>query len=232
MPGRSERGERPVITHQSDRRPDHRTAAGWPSRLIDLSVGGLALVVLGPAMLLIALLVRLTSPGPALFRQVRVGYLEQPFVMLKFRTMRAGCDDTVHREYNRRELSGEDPRDGGGGLYKLDRDDRITPVGRFLRRSSLDELPQLINVMRGEMALVGPRPALAWEVELYRPHHHERFLVKPGITGLWQVSGRNRLSMIEALDLDVEYVRRRSVGLDVRILARTLPAVLNLGSTR
>jgi len=220
-----------VISHRSDLRP-RPAVAGWLSRLIDLSVGGLALVVLGPAMLLTALIVRLTSPGPALFRQVRVGYLEQPFVMLKFRTMRAGCDDTVHREYNRRELSGEDPRDSGRGLYKLDRDDRITPIGHFLRKSSLDELPQLINVMRGEMALVGPRPALAWEVELYRAHHHERFLVKTGITGLWQVSGRNRLSMIEALDLDVEYVRRRSVGLDVRILARTLPAVLNLGSTR
>jgi len=146
--------------------------------------------------------------------------------------MRVGCDDAVHREYNRRELTGDDPRDDSSGLYKLEHDDRVTPIGRFLRRSSLDELPQLINVLRGEMALVGPRPPLAWEVQLYQQHHLERFSVKPGITGLWQVSGRNRLSMIEALELDVEYARRRSVGLDLRILVKTLPAVVDLGSTR
>src|SRR4051794_7519426 len=143
--------------------------------------------------------------------------------------MQLDCDQTVHRNYVRRELSGEDPREpDGSGLFKLDRDHRVTPVGRILRSSSLDELPQLINVLRGEMSLVGPRPALDWELELYQPHHHERFEVKPGITGLWQVCGRSRLPMTKALDLDVEYVRRRSLGLDLWILVRTVPAVLGL----
>jgi lipopolysaccharide/colanic/teichoic acid biosynthesis glycosyltransferase len=152
--------------------------------------------------------------------------------MLKFRSMRSDCDDALHRRYTERELAGEDPRDGSTGVYKPARDPRITAVGRLLRVTSLDELPQLMNVLRGEMALVGPRPALDWEVALYRPHHHERFLVKPGITGLWQVSGRNRLSMPEALELDVAYARRRSVALDLSILARTVPAVLRPGLTR
>lgn len=204
----------------------------WPTRVIDLLVGGTALVVLSPLMLVLAAAVRATSPGPALFRQTRIGYRGTPFVMLKFRSMRVDCDDTLHREYNKRELAGEDPRDEHTGVYKPARDPRITAVGRVLRVTSLDELPQLINVLRGEMALVGPRPALDWEVALYQPHHHERFLVKPGITGLWQVSGRNRLSMREALELDVAYARRRSVALDLSILVRTVPTVLHLGMTR
>lgn len=199
------------------------------TRLIDVTVAASSLIVLAPFMLVIAGVVRATSPGPALFRQTRVGHRKQPFVILKFRTMQVDCDETVHRSYVCRELSGEDPREpDGSGLFKLERDHRVTPVGRILRSSSLDELPQLINVLRGEMSLVGPRPALDWELELYQPHHHERFQVKPGITGLWQVSGRSRLPMTEALDLDVEYVRRRSLGLDLWILVRTVPAVLGL----
>ncbi|HEU4425694.1 MAG TPA: sugar transferase, partial [Pilimelia sp.] len=114
----------------------------------------------------------------------------------------------------------------GGQLFKLQNDCRITRVGRILRATSLDELPQLINVLRGEMAIVGPRPALDWEVELYQPHHHERFEVKPGITGLWQVSGRSRLTMTQALELDVEYARRRNLTLDLSIIVRTIPALL------
>jgi lipopolysaccharide/colanic/teichoic acid biosynthesis glycosyltransferase len=206
--------------------------AGRLSRLIDV-VGALVLLtLLGPPMLLIAALVRLTSPGPALFRQARVGYRQRPFVMLKFRSMYVDCPDAVHRDYVRRMLAGEDPREAGTGMYKLARDRRITPLGRFLRATSLDELPQLINVLRGEMALVGPRPALAWEVELYQPHHYERFDAVPGITGLWQVSGRSRLTMTEALELDVEYVRRRTLVLDLWILVHTLPAVLPSGAAR
>jgi lipopolysaccharide/colanic/teichoic acid biosynthesis glycosyltransferase len=208
---------------------------GLSSRLIDVTVSALALVVLAPLMILIAVLVRATSPGPALFRQTRVGYGGQPFVMLKFRSMTTGCDDAVHRDFVGRMLLGEDPRqtgDDGDGLYKLRGDCRITPVGRVLRATSLDELPQFFNVLRGEMSLVGPRPALDWEVELYQPHHHERFGVKPGITGLWQVSGRNRLTMTEALELDVQYARRRSVALDLLILLRTLPAVISRGAAR
>jgi lipopolysaccharide/colanic/teichoic acid biosynthesis glycosyltransferase len=207
-------------------------AAGRLSRMIDLVGALVLLVLLALPMLLIAALVRLTSPGPALFRQTRIGYRQRPFVMLKFRSMHVDCDDAVHRSYVRRMLSGEDPRDAGTGLYKLGGDRRVTLPGRFLRATSLDELPQLINVLRGEMALVGPRPVLAWEVELYQPHHYERFDAVPGITGLWQVSGRSRLTMTEALELDVEYVRRRSLGLDLWILLHTLPAVLPSGAAR
>jgi lipopolysaccharide/colanic/teichoic acid biosynthesis glycosyltransferase len=214
-------------------RTTSRSAARAPtiprlvSRIVDLIIATLALIVLLPLMGLIILVIRATSSGPALFRQTRVGYMGLPFVMLKFRTMYASGDDRPHQEYVRRMLTNEDEAARGpSGLFKLERDPRVTPVGRWLRRRSLDELPQILNVLRGNMAIVGPRPALPWEVPLYQPHHLLRFQVKPGITGLWQVSGRNRLSMNEALDLDVEYVNRWSLSLDLRILALTVPAVL------
>jgi len=206
--------------------------AGRSSRLIDMLAASTLLVVLGPLILLIAALVRITSRGPALFRQTRIGYRQCPFVMLKFRSMYVNCGDEIHRDFVSRMLTGEDPRTAGQGLYKLGGDRRVMPLGQILRATSLDELPQLINVLRGEMALVGPRPALPWEIELYQPHHHERFTVVPGITGLWQVSGRSRLTMTEALELDVEYVRRRSLALDLWILVKTLPAILPMGAAR
>ncbi len=209
-----------------------RPASRRLTRVLDVVGAGLVLIILGPLMLLIAALVRLASPGPALFRQTRVGYRQRPFVVLKFRSMYVNCGDRVHRDFVSRMLAGEDPRGSAGGLYKLQRDPRITPLGRILRATSLDELPQLINVLRGEMALVGPRPVLAWEVEQYQPHHYERFDAVPGITGLWQVSGRSRLTMTEALELDVEYARRRSLALDLWILVKTLPAVLPWGAAR
>jgi lipopolysaccharide/colanic/teichoic acid biosynthesis glycosyltransferase len=191
------------------------------------------LILAAPLMVAIAALVRATSSGPILFRQTRLGHLERPFQMLKFRTMHADSDHGVHREYVTRMLSGEDPRQHGAtALFKLEHDARIIPIGRFLRRTSLDELPQLFNVLRGDMALVGPRPVMPWEVELYKPHHRERFQVKPGITGLWQVRGRSRLSWSQALELDVEYVRRQSIALDLWILVMTLPAVLRAGESR
>jgi len=229
----------PGLTHHAGTRPQVLAGplAGRPggpvTRGIDIVVSAVLLVLLGPLMLVIAGLVRATSPGPALFRQVRVGYQGHEFVMLKFRSMYASCGDEVHRDFVVRMLQGGDPRrDCDDRLYKLGGDRRVTPLGRILRSTSVDELPQLVNVLRGEMALVGPRPALAWEVKLYQPHHHERFSVKPGITGLWQVSGRSRLTMTQALELDVEYARRRSVLLDLRILLKTLPAVLPSGAAR
>jgi lipopolysaccharide/colanic/teichoic acid biosynthesis glycosyltransferase len=225
--GRRPPGRPRYTVHRRPRPADRVT------RLIDLTVAGILLVALAPLMLLIAVLIRATSPGPALFKQTRVGYRRRPFVMLKFRSMTANCSDDVHRDYVSRMLRGEDPRQAGGdGRYKLEGDRRVTPLGRFLRATSLDELPQLINVLRGDMALIGPRPVLAWEMELFQPHHHERFTVKPGITGLWQVSGRCRVTMREALDIDVEYVRRRSLTLDLWILMKTFPAVLSSGATR
>jgi lipopolysaccharide/colanic/teichoic acid biosynthesis glycosyltransferase len=214
-------------------RPRRGRAPSELSRLVDLVVASAALLLAVPLMVVIAILVRASSPGPVLFRQTRLGYGERPFQMLKFRTMYAHCDDRTHREFVLRMLGGEDPRqDRRTAVFKLDHDPRITPAGGFLRRSSLDELPQLVNVLRGEMSLVGPRPAMPWEVEQYQPHHRQRFRVKPGITGLWQVRGRSRLSWPQALDLDVEYVRRRSVALDLWILLMTLPAVLRRGEAR
>jgi lipopolysaccharide/colanic/teichoic acid biosynthesis glycosyltransferase len=198
------------------------------SRAMDLTVATVVLVLASPLMAVVAFAIRLTSPGPALFRQVRVGYQGQRFEILKFRSMYLHCDDTPHRDFVTRMLAGEDPRQSGPhGLFKLERDPRVTPVGSFLRRTSLDELPQLVNVLRGEMSLVGPRPALPWEVELYEPQYRQRFDVRPGITGLWQVEGRSRLRMQEAMALDVEYVNRRCVALNLYILARTLPVILD-----
>jgi len=197
-----------------------------PKRIFDLVGGGAATLLLLPFMALIAVVIRVTSPGPAIFRQVRIGYARQPFVMLKFRTMRHDSDDTVHRTYVTRLFTDPGPPLGPSGLYKLTDDHRVTPIGRLLRRRSLDELPQLFNVLRGDMSLVGPRPPLPWEVSLYDPEHHERFETSPGITGLWQVNGRNLLEVRQALELDVAYVRRRSLALDLWILVRSVHVML------
>lgn len=202
-------------------------------RAIDVAAAGVLLVVLAPLLLVLAAAIRLTSPGPAIFRQRRVGRDEQLFTVWKFRTMHEDNDDREHRAYVQSLLTDDAPPDGGQpGVYKLAADPRVTRVGAFLRRTSLDELPQLVNVLQGTMSLVGPRPSLQWEVELYRPVHRQRFLVKPGMTGLWQVSGRNTLGMRQALDIDVDYVRRRSLRLDLAILAMTLPAMLRDRSAR
>ncbi len=194
-------------------------------RLVDVAGSAAGLIVLSPLLLTVAVLVRVTSRGPALFRQQRLGRDEVPFTLYKFRTMRVGCSDDVHREYVARLLRSESAPAGDASIYKLQDDDRVTPVGRWLRRTSIDELPQLINVLRGDMSLVGPRPVIPYEAELFAERHRARFRVRPGLTGLWQVSGRNHLTMLDALDLDVEYVRRRGPLLDLAILARTLPAL-------
>jgi lipopolysaccharide/colanic/teichoic acid biosynthesis glycosyltransferase len=199
-----------------------------PKRVLDLTVALPCLILAAPLLLAVAVMIRLTTPGPALFRQARLGRDRRPFVLCKFRTMYAGCPDDVHREYVRKLLTDPRPPDGGReGVFKLGGDARITPIGRLLRRTSIDELPQLLNVVRGDMSLVGPRPALDWEAEMFGEAYERRFAVPPGLTGLWQVSGRNALTMKEGLDLDLEYVGRQSVALDLRILARTIPVVLS-----
>ncbi len=195
-------------------------------RILDLVVACLALALLSPVMLTAAFLIKVTSPGPILFRQTRIGQAEKPFAMLKLRTMRVGGDDRAQRELNKRELLGDPSARASDGIYKLQHDPRITEIGRFLRRFSIDELPQLINVLKGDMSLVGPRPSLPWEVELFSVDQRRRHHCLPGITGLWQVSGRNALSMVEMLQLDVEYVERQSLALDIWILLRTPYAVL------
>ena len=213
-------------------RPGPATGHELGSRVLDLVLGVTALVICAPLMAVIALLVAGTSRGGPLFCQVRLGRHAKPFVMYKFRTMYAGCDDLPHREYVRRVLLGSAPPVGAAGLYKIVDDPRVTRVGRLLRCTSLDELPQLVNVLRGDMSLVGPRPVLPWEAALFRPEHRDRFLVRPGITGLWQVSGRSRLSMTQALDLDVEYVRTRCLWRDLTILLRTMPVVVTCRGVR
>ena len=198
-------------------------------RTLDVVVASLLLIVLSPLMLAAFLAVRATSPGGALFRQVRVGAFERPFVLLKFRTMVHDCSHESHQAFVRRMMAGDDPR-SHDGLYKLDQDPRVTPVGRFLRRTSIDELPQLINVIRGDMSMVGPRPVLPWEVELFPISAFSRFLVLPGLTGLWQISGRNRLTMLEGLHLDVEYVSRCTLSTDLLILLCTPWSMLRGGA--
>ena len=204
-------------------------------RALDIVLASVLLVIASPLLLLLWCLVRSTSAGPALFRQERVGRDMRPFTMLKLRSMYLGNDDRAHRAYVTGMLSAEEaPEDAtaeNGGLYKLVGDPRVTPLGAWLRRTSLDELPQLINVLYGAMSLVGPRPMLAWEAELLEAPYRPRFTVKPGMTGLWQVSGRSRLSMRTALELDVEYVRRRGIAVDLSILARTLPALFRGGAS-
>ena len=200
-------------------------------RALDLMIAVPALLVLSPLLVAAALAVRATSKGKALFRQERVGQRGKSFPLMKLRTMYDDADHSAYREFNLRELAGE-PAGTSDGVHKLEYDPRITPVGRFLRRTSIDELPQLINVIKGQMSIVGPRPSLPFEVDTYTPRQLERQAVKPGITGLWQVSGRNRLSMVEMLELDVEYVRTRSLALDLRIIARTPSAVVDTSAGR
>lgn len=198
-------------------------------RIIDVIGAALALVASAPLFAFVAALVKATSRGPVLFRQERVGRGGRTFTCLKFRTMHHHADDHVHRQYVTHLLRDEHPREGGRpGVYKLTEDRRVTRVGRWLRRTSIDELPQLINVLAGDMSLVGPRPMIPWETELLEPWQRLRFHVKPGLTGLWQVSGRSHLDYRSALRLDVEYVRQRSLRLDLQILARTPAAVLDL----
>ena len=209
----------------------HRLGDEAAKRTMDIILSLALIIIAMPLLLFLGLLVRSTSAGPAFFRQGRLGRDKQPFTMLKLRTMRIDNDDRIHREYVASLLSADGAaRAAGNGLFKLDGDPRVTRLGAWLRRTSLDELPQLVNVLRGEMSLVGPRPVLPWEAQLFDELYQQRFAVKPGMTGLWQVSGRSRLTMRNALELDVEYVARRNFFFDVAILARTLPAVFRGGA--
>jgi lipopolysaccharide/colanic/teichoic acid biosynthesis glycosyltransferase len=198
-------------------------------RLLDLIVAAAMLALLLPLMVAIAVAIRVDSRGPVLFRQRRVGRDQAPFTVNKFRTMHAGASPKVHQEFVVSLIAGEVPAQGNDGpRFKLSSDPRVTRVGRILRKTSLDELPQLLNVLRGHMSLVGPRPAIPYEVDHYPAHWFGRFAVKPGVTGLWQVNGRSEVPLEEMIKLDLEYVQRRSLWLNIRILARTIPAVLSL----
>lgn len=204
--------------------PRSRYRRPWlgAKRAVDICVAGSALFLLAPVMAVIAVVIRATSPGPALFRQERVGRGAVPFTMLKFRTMAQGADAVVHLD----EAISEEYRANDFKL-PLDRDPRVTRVGRLLRRTSMDELPQLLNVLRGEMSIVGPRPVLAEELELYGPYRAAYVTAYPGMTGRWQVEGRNRIRYPERARIDGEYVNGWSVTADLKILMRTVPALVS-----
>jgi lipopolysaccharide/colanic/teichoic acid biosynthesis glycosyltransferase len=196
-------------------------------------VGSLvALVLLFPALVAIAIAIKLTSRGPVLFRQERVGQHGRKFVFLKFRSMQCKNDTSIHEAFTKELITGKSSLAGNSGttqaVFKLQNDPRVTSIGRFLRRTSLDELPQFINVLNGEMSLVGPRPPIPYEVKCYNIWHRRRlFMVKPGITGLWQVSGRSRVGFDDMVRLDLKYARTWSIWLDVKILAQTPHAVIS-----
>jgi lipopolysaccharide/colanic/teichoic acid biosynthesis glycosyltransferase len=221
-----------------------RTTHHAAKRALDIVVATLSLVLLAPLMLLVAIVIKLDDPGPVLFAQERMGarrvrqgdgwvWRLEPFLMFKFRTMWADAESTLHREYMTAYLAGDverlatlRPGRKDGESYRPAADPRVTFVGRILRKFSVDELPQLWNVLRGDMSLVGPRPPLRYEVEMYEPHHLNRFASRPGLTGWAQVSGRTTIGMEETLRLDLEYIARRTILFDLKILALTIPVVL------
>lgn len=210
----------------AEQRPSPETRRGYAmaKRALDVVVAGGALLVLSPVFLVVAALVKATSRGPMLFRQQRAGLGRRPFTVLKFRSMHRDAEERRHELRRHNEMDGP--------VFKMRDDPRVTPLGRVLRRTSLDELPQLINVLRGEMSLVGPRPLPLDEDAHLPPEFRRRHDVLPGLTGLWQVSGRNDLPCRRMLELDREYVERRSFGLDLRILLATIPAVLTARGAR
>jgi exopolysaccharide biosynthesis polyprenyl glycosylphosphotransferase len=187
-------------------------------RGVDVLISGIALVLISPLWALVALAIKLDSRGPILFRQERIGLHGRPFTVFKFRSMYVDAEERLEELRARNEAAGP--------LFKMKDDPRRTNVGRFIRRTSLDELPQFVNVLRGEMSIVGPRPGLASEVAQYQDWHRKRLAVLPGITGLWQVSGRSELTFDEMVMLDIYYAENWSLGMDLRIMIRTVPQLL------
>lgn len=203
---------------------------GRLKRTLDLLLAGLALALVSPLFLLFAILIKRSSPGPVFFVQERLGRDGRPFKFYKFRSMVHNSDDTIHRQFAAMFIAGDESgcaaSNAGEKVFKLKRDPRITPIGAFLRRTSLDELPQLINIVKGEMSLVGPRPPIAYEIENYQPWHMERLKAVPGLTGLWQISGRSSVSFDDMVRLDIRYINEWSFRRDLAIIAKTVPVVL------
>ena len=198
----------------------------WLKRAVDITGSLAALIVLSPVFAVIAALIKMTSEGPVFFRQKRIGQFGREFTFLKFRSMYVNNDPGIHRQYVRNLIAKR--LDGAGGMYKIKNDPRVTGIGWFLRKSSMDELPQFMNVLRGEMSLVGPRPPIRYEFENYSLWHRRRILeVKPGITGEWQVSGRSRTTFDEMVRMDLRYIRQQSIWLDLKILLKTPFAVIS-----
>ena len=234
---------------ESNSSPERDRVSSYPSPLVTTDTSGISrtaialkraldifgsitgILLLSPVMLVAAIAIKATSPGPVIFKQIRVGQAGVPFVFFKFRSMRADAADDSHRNYVRNLIKGDSSAVNQGDaekpFYKMTADSRITPVGRFIRKSSIDELPQFFNVLRGQMSLVGPRPPIPYEVQAYKTWHLRRILeVKPGITGLWQVEGRSVVSFDDMVRLDLQYARHWSVLLDLKILLKTVKVVL------
>ncbi len=231
-----------TVVHQSflalDAGSRDTTARFIAKRCFDLVLAITLFIILSPVMLIIAILIKLDSPGPVLFTQERVGakrrregqqtiWTIEHFTMYKFRSMVQNADETVHQAHIKAFAHGSIAvTHGTTTSFKLTNDPRITPMGHILRKTSLDELPQLLNVIKGEMSLIGPRPVPTYEVAEYRDWYYERFSALPGITGLWQVKGRSQVSLDDMIGLDIEYTRQRSLRLDLKILLLTIPVVL------
>jgi lipopolysaccharide/colanic/teichoic acid biosynthesis glycosyltransferase len=211
-------------------RADQNPVRDGLKRGLDI-VGSLTMVtLLAPVFLVVAALIKWKSPGPVLFRQVRIGRMAMPFEMLKFRTMAVGADHGLHRKFVTQFVkSSDNPQESADGpVFKITKDPRVTPIGHVLRKTSLDELPQFWNVLRGDMSLVGPRPPLAYELEQYQPWHWRRVMeAKPGLTGLWQVTGRSRTTFDGMVRLDLRYAKAASLWTDIKILLATPKAVIS-----
>ena len=229
-----ERPSNPLLYPDLNERENSRRFPVAMKRLMDVVGSILAIIAFSPALATIALAIKLTSKGPVLFKQRRVGQHGKSFVFLKFRSMVVNNDASAHKEYVTKLIGGRaerKPAEGTQGLYKMTNDPRVTKIGAFLRRTSLDELPQFFNVLTGEMSLVGPRPAIAYEVEAYETWHRNRVLeAKPGITGLWQVHGRSRVQFDDMVRLDLRYAKSWSPWMDVKILLRTPGAMFGEGA--
>jgi len=223
-----------VLAHESE-----SNIYGVSKRCMDIFLSTALIILLSPLLLLIALLIKLDSPGPVIFTQERVGarrqrfgrfrfWVVRNFTFYKFRSMVRDADPSLHEAYIKDFVEGRaQPSSENGGKFKLTNDPRVTRVGHILRKFSLDELPQLFNVLKGDMSLVGPRPVPTYEVAGYSPRHHNRFAALPGITGWWQVKGRCQVSFEEMIRMDLDYIRNASLWLDLKILFLTLPAVLS-----
>lgn len=239
----------PTITAHSAANSDADNLYFAAKRAIDVTIVGLSLIFILPLLIFVAILIKLDSTGPAIYRQERVGakrrlrngvyvWDEVPFTIYKFRTMQVDAKSTLHRQFieayingdeeaMRRIQAAQEKEREAQHKYKLANDPRVTRVGKFLRKTSLDEIPQLWNVVKGDMSLVGPRPPIPYEVELYLFHHHERLKTTPGITGLWQVEGRSATSFEEMVKMDVDYIRQQSLLLDIKLILGTVTAVVS-----
>ena len=214
-----------AVSHQRRKTQIVRDSA---KRLLDVVGSATLLLVFAPVFLLVSALVKLTSRGPVFFPQERVGAGGRPFTMMKFRTMHVNADPRIHQQYVENFIQSADSSAGSQRVFKIVNDPRVTPIGHFLRRSSLDELPQFWNVLKGEMSLVGPRPPVAYEVARYKSWHRRRLLeAKPGLTGLWQVTGRSRTTFDEMVRLDLRYAKSYSVWTDLKIIMATPIAMIS-----